>query len=173
MGTEGIINNVQTVSFTVRGIPMPKGSTTRMPNGATLPAGTTESRKKMATWAMDIRGDAKRAMAGFPPFIGGIRLMVEFRLPVPATTIRKYQFGWLPHTKKPDVDKLFRALSDALTGIVWRDDSQVCISSINKVYGWAGDIGATVVVDEVSEQSAKDYANYAATIRQTMGFGLS
>lgn len=30
-----------------------------------------------------------------------------------------------PATKKPDVDKLARAVLDALTGIAWADDSQV------------------------------------------------
>jgi crossover junction endodeoxyribonuclease RusA len=161
---KGIMNSV---SFTVRGLPMPKGSTTRMPNGATLPAGTAESRKRMQQWTWDIRNAAQQAM-DVPPFTNGIRLMCEFRLPVPATSIRKYQQGWLPHTKKPDVDKLFRALSDALTGIVWRDDAQVCISSINKIYAWAGDIGATVVVDEISEESAKLFAQTAERLRTAL-----
>lgn len=38
------------------------------------------------------------------------------------------------HTKKPDLDKLNRAISDALTGIVWKDDSQVVKQDIEKVY---------------------------------------
>lgn len=144
---------------------MPKGSTTRMPNGATLPAGTAESRKRMSIWRDDVRHEAKAAMDGRPPFVGPIRLSCEFRLPVPATTIRKYQWGWLCHTKKPDVDKLFRMLSDAMTGIVWRDDSQVCFSTINKVYAWNGGTGAMVDVTEFTDEMAQRFATTAAQLR--------
>ena len=38
------------------------------------------------------------------------------------------------HTKKPDIDKLARAVNDALTGIIWRDDSQVVLEMLQKKY---------------------------------------
>lgn len=38
------------------------------------------------------------------------------------------------HTKKPDTDKLVRAIGDALTGIVWKDDSQIARIMVSKVY---------------------------------------
>jgi Holliday junction resolvase RusA-like endonuclease len=38
-------------------------------------------------------------------------------------------------TKRPDATKLVRAVEDALTGVVWRDDSQVVVQEIEKVYG--------------------------------------
>jgi len=139
-----------------------------MPNGAMLPAGTAESRKRAAQWREDIRHAAREAMDERPPFAGPIRLMCEFRLPYPASSIRKYQFGWLPHTKKPDVDKLFRMLADAMTGIVWRDDAQVCFSAINKVYAWDGRTGAIIDVDEIDERSARTFASMAGRIRDRM-----
>lgn len=37
--------------------------------------------------------------------------------------------------KKPDFDKLTRAVADALTGIVYDDDGQICESVIHKRYG--------------------------------------
>ena len=159
---------MDTCAFDVTGLPTPKGSTTRMPNGAMLPAGTAESRKRMAQWREDIRHAAATAMDGRPPFAGPIRLMCEFRMPVPASTIRKYQFGWLCHTKKPDVDKLFRMLSDALTHIVWVDDSQVCFSAINKVYAWDGATGAMVNVEVVSDDAAKQFAETARMVRSAI-----
>ena len=139
-----------------------------MPNGAMLPAGTAESRKRAAQWREDIRHAAREAMDERPPFAGPIRLMCEFRLPYPASSIRKYQFGWLPHTKKPDVDKLFRMVADAMTGIVWRDDAQVCFSAINKVYAWDGKTGAIIDVDEIDERSARTFASMAGRIRDRM-----
>ena len=38
-------------------------------------------------------------------------------------------------TKKPDVDKLLRAVLDSLTGVAYEDDSQVVRGSIEKEYG--------------------------------------
>lgn len=160
--------NSNAVSFTVSGIPTPKGSFTRMKNGAMLPSGTTESRKRMAQWREDIRHEANMKMDGRPPFGGPIRLMVEFRMPVPVSSIRKYQWGWLCHTKQPDVDKLFRMLGDALTAIVWKDDSQVCFSTINKVYAWDGGTGAMVIVEEVSDDEAKSFASLSGVVRQRL-----
>ena len=37
-------------------------------------------------------------------------------------------------TKKPDADNILKAISDALNGIVYRDDSQVCDCSVVKLY---------------------------------------
>jgi Holliday junction resolvase RusA-like endonuclease len=37
-------------------------------------------------------------------------------------------------TPKPDVTKLCRAVEDALTGIIWHDDSQVCEQYNKKLY---------------------------------------
>ena len=38
------------------------------------------------------------------------------------------------HTKKPDIDNLRKLTMDALTGIVWRDDSLVCKGTTTKQY---------------------------------------
>jgi Holliday junction resolvase RusA-like endonuclease len=38
------------------------------------------------------------------------------------------------HTKKPDIDNLAKAVMDALNGIVWKDDSQICELSAVKIY---------------------------------------
>jgi Holliday junction resolvase RusA-like endonuclease len=37
-------------------------------------------------------------------------------------------------TVKPDLTKLLRAVEDALTGVVWRDDSQIIHQVVNKEY---------------------------------------
>lgn len=159
------IGEIDSVSFAVRGTPTPKGSLTRMPNGATIPAGTAESRKRMDTWRMDIRNEARRAMGERPALTGPVRLFVEFAF-LPPKSLPKRYVGWVMHTKKPDVDKLFRALSDALTGIVWRDDSQVCMSAINKVYAWDGVSGAVVSIEPISDESAKTISAQTRFLRE-------
>lgn len=93
------------------------------------------------------------AMGEIEPTRQAIRLFTEFKLPYPVSSIRKYQWGWWPHTKQPDIDKLLRALLDAMTGIVWVDDSQVCYCVANKVYAWQGSPGAVVVVDFMNDEA--------------------
>ena len=165
---------MESVSFHVYGLPMPKGSTTRMPNGATLPAGTANSRKRMSEWRIDIRNAAIETMDGKPASLLPIRLMVEFQLPYPVSSIRKYQMGWLPHTKKPDWDKLARMLCDALTGIVYKDDSQVCYAMVNKVYAWNGKPGADIIVDFIDDATAQAFSAAHLKVMATMeGMGLT
>ena len=38
-------------------------------------------------------------------------------------------------TSKPDATKILRAVEDALTGVLWRDDSQIVRHQISKDYG--------------------------------------
>jgi len=38
------------------------------------------------------------------------------------------------HTKKPDIDNLSKLVMDALTGVIWTDDSIVCKGFTEKVY---------------------------------------
>ncbi len=147
---------MDSVTFHVTGIPAPKGSFTRMPNGAMLPAGTAASRKKGADWRNDIRRTALETMGERLPSRGPIRLMCEFQLPYPVSSIRKYQMGWWPHIKQPDVDKLLRMLFDALTGIVWADDSQIAFVNCNKVYAWNDRPGAHIIVDFLDDEFMQD-----------------
>ena len=46
----------------------------------------------------------------------------------------KYKHGCY-HINRPDRDNLEKAVQDAMTGIVYADDSQVCDGRIKKVYG--------------------------------------
>jgi Holliday junction resolvase RusA-like endonuclease len=55
-------------------------------------------------------------------------VVLEFGMPRPKTVKRE-----LP-TVKPDLDKLTRALLDALTGRVWKDDAQVVRLVVDKAY---------------------------------------
>ncbi len=48
--------------------------------------------------------------------------MIEFVMRRPAVTPKR---STPPATKRPDLDKLTRAVLDALSGIVWRDDSLI------------------------------------------------
>ena len=59
---------------------------------------------------------------------GPVSLLINFYLPKGKTVKREY-----PSTK-PDIDKLLRCVLDALTGIVYVDDSQVIDVQVAKRY---------------------------------------
>lgn len=55
-----------------------------------------------------------------------IRLQVVFVMPRPKSKVWKTRpMPRYRHGKKPDLDNLEKSVMDALTGIAWRDDSQV------------------------------------------------
>jgi Holliday junction resolvase RusA-like endonuclease len=51
-------------------------------------------------------------------------------------------------TGKPDTTKLFRAVEDALTGVVWVDDAQIVDQHISKK--WGDKPGVLIVVREIT-----------------------
>jgi crossover junction endodeoxyribonuclease RusA len=58
-----------------------------------------------------------------------VALALEFRLPRRKAEPRRVTPA---HTRKPDLDKLVRAICDALTGIVYTDDAQVVEMTVSK-----------------------------------------
>jgi crossover junction endodeoxyribonuclease RusA len=49
--------------------------------------------------------------------------------------------------RKPDLDKLVRAVLDAFTGILYKDDGQVCDLRAQKMFGFGGPSPAGVKVE--------------------------
>lgn len=118
------------VSFRVSAVPVPKGSLKAFtPKGWTRPVLTSTSRG-LKDWASCIRAEAQRHVSSCAE--GAVSVSLDFRLPrikaLPKTKPAP------AHTKKPDVDKLARAVLDALTGVAWRDDAQVTRLACTKRY---------------------------------------
>jgi Holliday junction resolvase RusA-like endonuclease len=156
---------MEAVSFQVAGFAVPKGSFTPTRNGGFRPQGSPE---RINAWRGDVRLAARQAMGDRQPFTGAIRLTADVTLPYPRSSVRKYQLGWLPHTKKPDADKLLRSICDHLTGIVWADDSQVCFFHISKSYAWDDMPGAWIEVCEMDEEWLKVYATRRQMLRDAI-----
>ncbi len=77
---------------------------------------------------------------------GPVGVNVMFLMPRPASRIWKRKAidrAW--HVAKPDQDNLVKGTFDAMNGIVWRDDSQVCRLMATKMYA-AGDEKPGVMV---------------------------
>lgn len=74
-----------------------------------------------------------------PPLEGPLRVDCLWLLPRPKRLI--WQTRAMPrayHFVKPDRDNLDKSVLDALTGLLWRDDCQVCDGRLTKMYA-AGD----------------------------------
>ena len=91
-------------------------------------------------WRADVKAAAIAQFQG-PPLHRPLHVEIYFGLPRPKShfgTGKNAQFlrrgAPMSHTKKPDVGKLARAVEDALSGIVWRDDRQIVSALYWKEY---------------------------------------
>ena len=106
--------------------------------GCYTPAKTREYEEAIAAFAMPL----------FPsPLCGPLRLDVVFYLHRPKALKKTDKPAW--HTKKPDLDNLIKAVKDALNGIAWIDDSQVCQIRAEKFYAPLGCVPGVAFVVEV------------------------
>lgn len=124
------------LKLVVYGVPVGKGSARAfVPKGWKRPIITSTSRSAKS-WEGLIAAAASQALTGSGQlFHGPIRLTVAFYLPRPKSLPRRVQV----HTKKPDLDKLARCCLDSLTGVLWRDDSQVIELHATKTHTGVGD----------------------------------
>jgi Holliday junction resolvase RusA-like endonuclease len=116
------------VSFTVRGLPVPQGSSRAFAIGGKARIVSTSA--PLSAWRNAIAVAASREMGTHPVFDESLEVNATFLLPRPVSVPK----GRVYPSVKPDIDKLTRALFDALTGVVWRDDSRVVQMSISKRY---------------------------------------
>jgi Holliday junction resolvase RusA-like endonuclease len=129
------------VAFVVDGAPAPQGSKTieRTAAGA---AHVRESSRKVGPWRDAVALRAREAMAGRPPLTGPLELDVAFLFARPRSHYRTGRHaGQLKPSapvycdKRPDLDKLLRAIGDAITGIVAVDDAAIVELRARKAYG--------------------------------------
>lgn len=82
-----------------------------------------------------------RAIAHKPetPIAGPVALDLLFVLPIPKSESKRFHADCamreVPHTKTPDMDNLEKLVADALNGVFWLDDKQVCRVTKRKIYG--------------------------------------
>lgn len=144
------------LAFFVPGKPQTAGSKSAYVNRHTGRAVVTESgdkevKERKRAWRSDLRDAAERAAEAQPgrwpaddPEPGaGIEAMFVFVVKRPSTHLRTGRAAgvvkdWairLRPTTRPDALKLGRAAEDALTGILWRDDSTITDERLTKAFG--------------------------------------
>ena len=121
------------VSFFVPGVPKPQGSKRAFVVKGTNRAVVVEANKNVRDWRTDVRNAATEAMASKDKeriSEGSVMVQLHFVMKRPLSTPKSKPTP--PAVKKPDLDKLERAILDALTGIVYNDDSQITIMRSKK-----------------------------------------
>jgi len=114
------------MKLTVIGLPLPQGSkSARVVRGrAILTDGFGDKPRKLSDWRMAIAACGRLwcQQNGMPaPLDGPVELHVTFFLPRPKSAPKRVQY---PATK-PDLDKLTRAVGDALAKVAYTEDSRI------------------------------------------------
>lgn len=94
----------------------------------------------LAQWRASIRLAAQQAGAYITPL--PVAITITFGMPRPKSHLMlrggKYVVKWQDKDKRPavapDLDKLTRAVMDALSGVCYKDDAQVVSLHVEKVY---------------------------------------
>ncbi len=127
------IPDERALQFRVFGEAITQGSGTPVVSRTTGRAFMKRSNEgELQTWRQDI---AKSALAARGPLAGvllegPVRLVVLFRLPRRIAWGKRARLAFV--AKRPDFDKLTRAVADALTGVVYIDDGQITTCTILK-----------------------------------------
>jgi Holliday junction resolvase RusA-like endonuclease len=139
------------ISFWVPGIPQPGGSKRAFVNRKTGRVIVTEDAKHNKTWRASVAQAARDETTAV--LQGPLSVRFEFVFVRPAAHYGKrrgveYLKPSAPPypAKRPDASKLTRSTEDALTGILWRDDSQIVTQFATKRYG--PQAGALITVVE-------------------------
>ena len=109
-----------TRNFTVLGQPAPKGNLRAVQVGPKMRL--IEKSKRTGTWTDSVRFAASQLDGVWAPRPIPVSVDIAFFVArpkrLPKNTIT-------PATRKPDIDKLVRAVLDGMTGVLYQDDSQV------------------------------------------------
>jgi crossover junction endodeoxyribonuclease RusA len=133
------------IAFDVIGRPSPQGSKKSIGNNRFV-----ESSKYLPAWRNAVKIAAENAVIseGWARVSGPVELEVMFYLDRPSSVspVKRPQ-----PTVPPDLDKLVRGVGDALTGVVYDDDSQVIRCLAWKMYADTRVPGAFIRVNELSQ----------------------
>lgn len=123
MGTSALIRKQEKdiQGFTIEIKPQPKGRARISKHGGVF----TPAKTRAYETALKIF--LKGAMKGKRLLTGPLRLEVHFKF----KTSKRGDY-W--HSKRPDLDNLIKALTDAMNGIVFKDDSEISVILSSKAY---------------------------------------
>ena len=111
------------VSFRIPGKPAPQPRPRKGKHGNFY-----SNSPKSAEWKDLIRLFSKKYYQK-PPWPGPVGMQLDFEMPIPKAVKDQH---WV--AKKPDIDNLAKAVMDALSGLIYEDDAQICALVVIKTY---------------------------------------
>ncbi|WP_022722889.1 RusA family crossover junction endodeoxyribonuclease [Rhodopseudomonas sp. B29] len=133
------------VTIIVAGDPQGKGRARAFRRGNFIGHYTPE---KTRTYEGIIRSLAMDAMSGRLPIEAPVEIDLSIIFAVPASWSQKKRAqaiaGEIKPAKKPDADNVIKAFTDAMNGVVFKDDAQIVAGRFAKAYGPAAVVVATV-----------------------------
>lgn len=137
----------------VVGIPVPQGSKKAfVRNGHAVIV--DEKSRALSTWREAIGQAARDDLARVPrpPIDGPIEVKIYFRFAASKSDPHRF---W--HSVKPDLDKLVRAVFDALTeGGAIRDDARICALTTKKRFASESEtVGCTIEIYPLASEEAE------------------
>lgn len=170
------------VSFRVTGDPQPGGSKRAFvftPKGGGKPrASVTDDNPDAKPWKAAVAAEAAAAMRGRKIFNQPVKVSMVFRLRRPkghygtgrnAATIKASAPAY--PDKKPDVLKLARSTEDAMSGIVYVDDTTTIDLHVTKLYATSTNpVGVFIVVAPMYRQGGvKKWPEFITAKQPTSG----
>ena len=125
-------------TFHIAGLtPAPQGSKRHVGGGRMV-----ESSAKVRPWREAVRQEALKTGLTITAEPIYLHLLFRFRRPQGHYNARGQLKPSAPvnHITRPDLDKLCRSTLDALTGVLFRDDSQVAFLVASKEYALPGEL---------------------------------
>jgi Holliday junction resolvase RusA-like endonuclease len=163
---------MRSIEFTVLGFPAPKGSM-RAAGNRVIPSGNKANCDSLVSWESAVRQAATAALRVTPdpvlevPLPGVImfvkvplrftavwrmpRLMAHFHKTGPKVGSLRDDAPRYP-VAKPDADKLLRTTWDALTMLVFDDDSRIAETMMRKIYAPPGQEGAWIKIEQLEDK---------------------
>ena len=165
-----IASTARELTFAVAGLPMPQGSKSATVVGQRVPWGRgvavvnprvvltdlsdmskkTRGKNGLKRWREHVAGRAlvARRKQRIGVFTAAVNLRAEFVLPRGESHFTKS--GALTKSaplfpRRPDLSKLLRAIEDAMTGVVYTDDSQIVLATVSKRYAMRGGSGGVMI----------------------------
>lgn len=122
------------IRFTVEGDPAPKGSMKAFWSPRHGKVVSMHDNPRTVPWQQAVMNAAARARGAEATIMGAVAVTIRFHLERPISLPKRET---LPtKTRGSDLDKLIRAVLDALTKArVYRDDAQVVALAVSKEFG--------------------------------------
>ena len=146
------------ISFKITGRPVPQGSMTASYNRKLGVAHVHHvAGTALALWRAELREAAKAA--GAEKILLPLFVTIHFGIlrPKAQTELRhgkrvvKMEYYYTRPAQQPDIDKLVRAVLDALTGVCYEDDAQVVMLLATKQYAEETLIEITDEIEQIGK----------------------